>query len=58
MQMTYDAPIKQIEELIRLSEDCSQEFNWDCYVAPLEVMGDKLLTWTDRTGIFQIIFCS
>ena len=52
MQMNYnDIPMKQIEELIRLSDQCSQEFTWDCYIAPLEIMGGKLLTWTDRDGM-------
>ena len=49
-QMSYGVPLKQIEELIRLSESCTQEFQWDCYFAPLEIRGDKLLTWTDRSG--------
>ena len=51
MRMSYDdIPIRQIEELIRLSQECSQEFQWDCYFAPIEIRGDKLLTWTDRSG--------
>ena len=55
-QMSYGGvPLKQIEELIRLSESCSQEFQWDCYFAPLEIRGDKLLTWTDRSG--KLIKC-
>ena len=54
MQASYDVPMKQIEELIRLSETCTQEFQWDCYIAPLEIRGGKLLSWTDRKGNFVI----
>ena len=50
LQMSYGAPLKQMEELIRLSESCDQEFQWDCYFTPLEIRGEKLLTWTDRKG--------
>ena len=54
MTMDYDeAPVKQMEELIRLSQSCNQEFEWDCYFAPLEIRDEKLLTWTDRSGATQ-----
>ena len=56
LQMSYGVPLKQLEELMRLSESCNQEFQWDCYFAPLEVRGEKLLTWTDRSGASQSYF--
>ena len=56
MQASYTIPMKQIEELIRLSDSCTQEFQWDCYIAPLEIRGDKLLSWTDRKGESQFYY--
>ena len=53
MRMDYEAPVKQMEELIRLSESCTQEFQWDCYFAPLEIRNEKLLVWSDRTDTTQ-----
>ena len=50
-EITYEAPMEQIESLIELSKSCSQEFRYDCFLAPLQDEGVNYASWIDRNGM-------
>ena len=49
-EITYDAPMEQIQSLIELSKSCSQEIRYDCFLAPLLDGGVNFASWIDRNG--------
>jgi len=53
---TYTAPMSQIQALIELSDSCSQEIIYDCFLAPLLYNDVYIGAWTDRWGDKQFYF--
>ena len=49
-EITYEAPMEQIQSLIELSKSCSQEIRYDCFLAPLLDGGVNFASWIDRNG--------
>lgn len=54
--MTYAAPMNQMKALIELSDTCSQEIIFDCFLAPLVYNNVDVAAWTDRWGEKQVYF--
>ena len=48
--LSYSAPMDQIQSLIQLSESCSQSLDFGCFLAPLQEEGVNLGFWADRDG--------
>ena len=53
-QITYDAPMEQIQSLIELSNTCSQEITYNCFLSPLQDEGVNYGFWKDKNGEDQI----
>ena len=53
-QITYDAPIEQIQSLIELSNTCNQQIKYDCFLSPLQIEGIDFGFWRDKNGDDQI----
>ena len=52
--INYDVPMEQIQSLIELSNTCSQEINYECFLAPLQEEGVNFAYWLDKNGDSQI----
>ena len=50
----YDSPTEQIKALIELSESCSQQIAYDCFLSPLQDEGIDYAYWVDINGENQI----
>ncbi len=49
--ITYPAGNEQIEALTQISENCEQEIEFGCFLAPLtDDLGDEHGWWTDKNG--------
>ena len=48
--LKYNAPLQQILSLIELSAVCIQDFNYNCFLAPLQDEGINHAWWLDRNG--------
>ena len=40
-EISYEAPIQQIQALMASSGNCSQNLTWECLLAPLKVQIDS-----------------
>jgi hypothetical protein len=48
----YQVPESQIQALIQLSETCTQEIDFGCFLAPLSALdGTTFGSWIDKNGI-------
>ena len=54
--LTYAASPKQIESLIQLSSTCTQDIQFNCFLAPLSENGINFGFWTDKYYQPQIFF--
>ena len=45
MNITYNAPIKQIKTLMDLSESCEQEIIYDCFQSALSINDKPVGAW-------------
>ena len=50
LDLTYPTKMEQIVSLIDLSENCTQEIRFNCFLAPLEVNGEAIGTWVNRNN--------
>ena len=48
--LTYFAPMPQIQAIMDLSESCTQSIDFGCFLAPLEFEGSQLGWWSDKYG--------
>ena len=48
--LSYSAPMDQIQSLIQLSDSCSQSLVYGCFLAPLQEEGVDLGFWADKEG--------
>ena len=51
-----DTVVAQMKALADISNSCSQEFIFNCYLVPLEYNGNKFGWWVDRFGNNQYFF--
>ena len=57
LEIDYSVPITQLETLITLSETCTQELTFDCFLAPLTNKYQDLVgAWTNRDGEEEMYF--
>ena len=52
-KINYDAPLEQIEALIDLSELCTQQIRYDCFLSALQEGGINFGFWQDKSGESQ-----
>ena len=52
-KINYDAPLEQIQSLIDISEVCTQQILYDCYLSPLQDNGINYGFWLDKYGESQ-----
>lgn len=55
-ELNYLAPKQQIEALMSLSENCYQDLNFGCFMAPLRFDEFDHGFWTDKDGNAQAFF--
>ena len=55
-KVDYDTVVAQMKALADISDSCSQEFIFNCYLVPLEYNGNKFGWWVDRFGNNQYFF--
>ena len=53
-KIVYDAPMEQIKALIQLSNGCSQDIEYQCFLSVLQNNGVDFGYWLDRNGDSQI----
>jgi len=53
-KIEYNAPMKQIESLIELSESCQQDIVYNCFMSALQKQGIDYGFWLDRNGDSQV----
>ena len=53
-KIEYNAPMKQIESLIELSESCQQDIVYKCFMSALQKQGIDYGFWLDRNGDSQV----
>ena len=51
-----DSVVAQMKALTGISYACSQEFIYNCYLAPLEYNGNEFGWWVDKNGNNQYFF--
>ena len=50
LDLTYPTKMEQMIALIDLSESCTQEITFNCFLAPLTVNGEAIGTWVNRNN--------
>ncbi len=55
-KISYDTSLKQIINLMDLSETCTQSIKFGCYLAPLTDDGVNYGSWINRNGEKEIYF--
>ena len=56
LDIKYPADIQQIVSLIDLSETCTQDISFDCFLAPLYTDNQPIGVWVNRNGENEIYF--
>ena len=52
-KINYDAPLEQIQSLIDLSESCTQQIRYNCFLSALQDKGINFGYWLDKHGQSQ-----
>ena len=50
LELKYPTKMEQMVSLIDLSDTCTQEITFNCFLAPLSVNGEAIGTWVNRNG--------
>lgn len=50
LDLAYPTKMEQMVALIDLSENCTQDITFNCFLAPLSVNGEAIGTWVNRNG--------